>query len=374
MVTVILRSTAPRRSTIKAESFDVPSASPRYDSRSKTRLNAVLERGYTAEGGEARQLEEQLSTTLDRRFCNVTSSGTTALHLTLEALGVGQGDEVIIPSYTCFAVMNAVCHTGATPVPVDVNEPSLSLSHETIRPRLNERTAAVIVVHNFGYPVTDGKVYELDVPILDDISTALGASEPTGNPAGTRGMASVGSMYATKLLSAGYGGFISTDDPSLNEEIEDLKRYDERDSFRVTYNYGLSDVLAVLGLDQLKKLPQQLDDRQRIVRRYDEQFTSLESFTVPDHLEGRIYYRYVVRTPHKEALIDHLQSRGIEAKSPVYKPLHRYDNVDVQCKTTEDIQTTALLLPCHSGLSNSQTNRVIQQVHQFFDASEATPA
>lgn len=264
--------------------------------------------------------------------------------------------------------MNAIKHAGARPIPADIDPETLSLTADTVRDRHSRNTGAIINVHNFGMPADEPELYDFDTPLIEDISAAIGAESSSGQPVGSLGIAGVGSLYATKLIGAGFGGFITTDNASLKEEINDLKTYDERNDYKLTYNYALSDVLAAIGIEQLSSLDQRLEDRDSIATFYDKQLKAIPEIQLPIKKRGRIFYRYLISTEQKDELITHLQAMRIEAKKPVYKPLHRYcDLKRDHYSVTEQVHESTLLLPCHANMSIKDAEYVAECVKEFFD-------
>jgi len=192
--------------------------------------------GRHATGQQTRNFETEISKLVNTSYAKATTSGTTALHLSLQALGVGQGNEVIIPSYVCQAVLNAVNYTGASPVLVDIDQDfadiGFNISAGTIKKHLNENTKAIIVPHMFGTPANLDEILELEVPIIEDCAMSLGASYK-GQPTGSIGALGIFSFFATKVISTGHGGMVATSSSELKEKLDDLTTYDQRDDYDI---------------------------------------------------------------------------------------------------------------------------------------------
>ena len=180
---------------------------------------------------------------------------------------------------------------------------------------------------------------------------AVGSRKPRG-PA-------IGSFYATKVMTTGHGGFVSGCD------VEDLLRYDNRDDYQVRYNYRLSGLAAVVGEVQLKKLPQFIQRRRKIAEYY---YRELDGSPVelPPRNRNHIYFRYVVRPRDADSLIRFLARRGIEAKRPVWRPLHTYFSESRgKYRGAEEMHQRAVSLPIYPGLSDDEASRVVEAVRAF---------
>lgn len=346
--------------------YRIQSACPAYDATDRDAVTRVLDNQYTAEGTEAEQFLDAISRYVGPRTGVTTSSGTAALHLLLDAMDIGEGDEVVLPSYTCQSLLHPILHVGATPRLADVSPETFSLTRETVEPELNDRTALIILVHTFGYPVQSPELFDLGVPVLEDVAQAIGSRLPDGTHVGQRGIAALGSLYATKQLSAGYGGFLLTDDTGLAKTLKDRKTYDERETFSPAYNVSLSDLNAALARNQLDKHEDKLSRQRDLAEQYDSQLEPLDPVTVPDRPPGHSLYRYVVSVPDPDPLIDHMTAAGIEVKRPVFEPLHRSLDTEAQ-PVSESLHDSVVLLPLHSGLTNKDIRTVIDEVRKYFE-------
>jgi perosamine synthetase len=182
------------------------------------------------------------------------SSGTTALHLALAALPIHPGDEVIIPSFVCTALLNAIRLTGATPVLADCDETHFNLSVTDVKKRLSSRTKALIVPHLFGQAADLNELLAIGLPVIEDCAQSLG-SRYEGKMTESFGTLAVFSFYATKFLATGEGGMVASSDAGLMEHIRDLRYYDEKDDDRIRFNCKMTDMHAALGRSQLRRLP-----------------------------------------------------------------------------------------------------------------------
>jgi len=322
---------------------------------------ATLRSGRLAGGEQVSEFERELARAVGQRGGVATSSGTAALHLALLALGVGEGDEVVLPSYACTAVLNAVGHTRASAVLCDVDPDTGNLDPAAARSRLTRRTKAVIVVHLFGHPADLDGVMELDVPVIEDCAQALGARW-RGRPVGSVGTISVFSFYATKVISTGEGGMACSSSEKLLERMRALRDYDNRDEYEVRYNYKMSDIQASLGLTQLSRLPAAIARRLRLAARYDAAFAGVGvPPPVRDARSDPIYYRYVVQVEDVARVEAEFGARSVECKRPVYLPLHRYLNGRAPALLgAEAIYRRALSIPLYPALRDEEAEWVAE--------------
>lgn len=325
-------------------------------------LQHVLTSGQIAQGLQIKSFEEELGNFHDLLPGVATSSGTTALHLALLALGVGPGDEVLLPSYVCSAPLHAVYQSGATPILVDVDPTNGNVDPEDLKKRLTSKSKAIIVVHLFGLPANVREIAALGVPVIEDCAQALGA-ELAGRKVGTFGRVAICSFYATKIITTGEGGMLLSSDPDLLARSRDLRDYDKKEDLRARFNYKMTDLQAALGCSQFQKLERFLGQRGELAKVYSEQLTTLPC-TLPSAQQGRIYYRYVVSIEGNiPELIHKLSIMGIEVARPVYRPLHRYCDLEGY-PGAEIAWKSHLSLPIHPSLTSQDVHRVCQTLQQ----------
>ena len=340
----------------------IPHSRPSLDDEEIHLLQDVLTSGQLAQGPQVRGFEKELGTFHGLPPGVATSSGTTALHLALLALGVGQGDEVLLPSYVCSAPLHAVYHSGATPVLVDVDPETGNMDPDDLKRRLTPRSKAIIVVHLFGLPASLSEIVGLGLPVIEDCAQALGA-ELGREKIGTLGNVAICSFYATKIIATGEGGMLLSNEAAILEKTRDLRDYDKKDHFSVRFNYKMTDLQAALGRSQLKKLERFLGQREALARVYNEELAALPC-TLPPSPEGRIYYRYVVSIQENVSeVIQKLLNMGIEVARPVYRPLHRYFDLE-DYPGAEMAWKSHLSLPIHPSLTSQDVHGVCQALQQ----------
>ena len=337
--------------------MSIPHSMPTLGSEEAKGLREVLASGRIATGEEVTEFEQAMASYLGLKGAVATASGTAALHLCLLAAGVKEGDEVICPSFTCSALLNAVYYCGATPTIVDVEEESMNISLAATCKALTKRTAAIIIPHMFGYPVeTMDDFLALGPPIIEDCAQSLGATS-RGRMTGTWGEAAIFSFYATKVITTGQGGMVASRNKKLLERVRDLRQYDKKEDYKVRYNFCMTDLQARMGCIQLGKLPSFFKAREERAQWYDQYLQGLKGLMVPH--KGGIYYRYVVRIKggKLEQVMGKLHREGIEARRPVFRPLHRYLGL-AGFEATERVFGEALSLPLYPRLKAADVRHI----------------
>lgn len=336
----------------------IPHSRPAIDQDDIDAVVAVLRSGELAQGERVMEFEAALASLVGARGAVAVSSGTAGLHLALRALGIGDGDEIVIPSFVCTALLHAILHVRAVPVLADIDPETYNIDPRDIRRRSTGRTKAVIVPHMFGLPADLREIIALGIPVIEDCAQALG-SRCDGAPAGSFGVLSVFSFYATKVICTGEGGMVAANDRQLLEKIGDMRDYDEKEVHRLRFNCKMTDLQAALGLAQMRRLPLLIERRRAIARRYDA-FLRERQAPVPARPPGRdpIYYRYVIRSSRAAEFVVAGAEAGVAVRRPVFKPLHHYLGMDGYPQT-EGAFLETVSLPLYPSLSDAEVEAVL---------------
>jgi dTDP-4-amino-4,6-dideoxygalactose transaminase len=326
-------------------------------------IAAVLETGQLTMGPKVEEFETLLAAAAGTQHAAAVSSGTAALHLAVLALGIGEGDEVLVPAYTFPATANVVALAGGRPVLVDVDPVAMNIDPEDAARRVTARTKAVLAVHLFGRPA---RLEELpDVPVLEDAAGALGAAH-RDRPCGSLGLLACFSFHPRKIVTTGEGGAVTTDDPLLDERMRSLRHHgwspsSAYDDMPVpAFNYRLSDVLAALGIPQLRRLDELLAARARIAAGYAERLAHLDVvLPAADPGDRHGWQAYVVQVDRRDEVMAALRAQGIGCQIGTYA-LHRLGAYGDQgpFPGADAAFERALALPLHGRLTDGELDRV----------------
>ena len=337
-------------------------------------VSEVLRSGDIAAGSKVTNFENRMKQHIGAGYAKATNSGTNALILALSALDLGRGDEIILPSYVCYSVLSAVENVGAIPVLADLDDnfdtQGFNLSGKGVAPKISHRTAALIIPHMLGRPADLDDILSLGVPVIEDCAQSLGAFYK-GKPVGSYGQVSVFSFFATKVISTGYGGMITTSVPGVADRIEDLTRYDQREVHGRAYSCSLTDFQAALGDAQLSRIESLTARRIEIGSRYDNAFSHL-NVGLPKRPSGSFPFKYALtfeNSGDRDRVAHCISEQNIGVDLPVYRPLHRYLGLSgTEFPNTEKAYAQALTLPCYPALTDDEVNRVINALHRCFGA------
>jgi dTDP-4-amino-4,6-dideoxygalactose transaminase len=325
----------------------------------------VLRSGALATGREAARGEDRLARLSGCAGAVLLSSGTSALTLAIQALGIGPSEAVAIPSYACAALLHAVRNAGALPLVCDIDPDTLALDPADVARRSSGRARAAIVVHPFGRPVSLEPYRALGLLVVEDCAQAIGGLEH-GSPVGSRGDAAVFSFAPTKPLTCGGpGGGLVSARRDIVESVRDLAGHDEKDDDRRRANALMGDLQAAVATVQMERLPEFLSRREALARFYDERLAPL-GLERPAAVPGTkpVVYRYLVRVKEAERLIGPLDEAGIAARRPVYRPLHQLVRDAGSFPHTEQAQRTLVSLPLYPALSDEEAGTVVTEVRR----------
>ncbi len=325
----------------------------------------VLLSGQIAQGMCVGRFERKMAEFVGRSGGVATSSGTAALHLALLALGTGEGHEVIIPTYVCTALLNAVNYVGAHAVVADIDPRSYNICPDDVRKRITRRTKAIILPHMFGLPADVDEILKIGIPVIEDFAVSVGALYK-GKRVGGFGAISIVSFYGTKMLGTGEGGMALSDDKGALNKMKDLREYDNKEDYKVRYNYKMADMVGALGIAQLKKLPEFLRRRKEIANRFNCEFKALTN-ALPISYEDRdhVFYRYVVDIGRKSGeFIEAMGKRKITCARPVHLPIHGYLGL-VDCPNADTAWDGAVSLPIYPSMSEGEANIIVEAVRDL---------
>jgi dTDP-4-amino-4,6-dideoxygalactose transaminase len=328
----------------------------------------VLDAGVYVLGPEVRSFEAEFAAYVGAREAVGVANGTDALVLALRGLGVGPGDDVVVPSFTFYASAEAIPHTGARPVFCDVDPATFMITPETVREALTPRTKAVISVHLFGNVAPVAEIEALGVPVVEDAAQAAGTLLEDGRRPGALGTIATFSFYPSKNLGAfGDGGAITTSDPALAEVVRSLRFHGSRDKQtfdRVGHNSRLDELQAAVLRVQLPHLDRWSHGRRVAARAYEEAgLGHLVSLPVATLGALPAWHLYVARHPRADDLLAVLNDAGIGARAYYRVPTHLQPAMrewgDVELPGTDEAARTNLALPMSPVLRRAEAAEVV---------------
>ncbi len=306
----------------------IPLTKPVLGSEEGDLVREVLNSGYLVSGPRTAAFEEGLAARIGVAHVVAVNSGTTAIHLLLEAMGIGPGDEVVVPDFCFPSVAASVLHAGAECVLCDVDADSFNLDVARAERALTSRTKAILAVHQFGIPCGAERLKSLGVHVLEDAACALGAIDDGGN-CGSVGVAGCHSFHPRKIITTAEGGAISTNDGALADRLRRRRNHGMArgprgvDFVELGRPGRLSDVHAAIGVAQLARLDDLIAGRRRAALSYRPRLAAIEGVIAPDQLwvDGRVYQGLVVRIASRfdrDRVVAKLRDRGIESTIGTY--------------------------------------------------------
>lgn len=343
----------------------IPHSRPLIDEEDIKAVAEVLASGHIAQGQKVREFENAVANLVGVKHAVACSSGTAAIHLALNSLSVKKGDEVIIPSYVCSSLYFATVYTGAKPVIADIDISDLNLSIKSVRERISAKTKAIIVPHMFGTPAEIEDFLELGIPIIEDCAQSLGA-EYKNKPVGSFGDLAIFSFYATKMITTGEGGMVTTNNDTLCLRITEVRDYDNKPLTPAKFNYKMTDFQAALGISQLKKLNGFVKRRREIAALYSKKLSkyAIKALHVPDHKKS-VFYRYVILVENAEEIKKKALENGAVFEKPVNKPLHQ-SLPAFKCPNSDEAYRKALSIPIYPSLKETEINYLINAFDKIF--------
>jgi dTDP-4-amino-4,6-dideoxygalactose transaminase len=334
-------------------------------------------------GPACEAFEEEIAAWLGARHAVGVSSGTAALHLAAVAARLGPGDEVLVPSNTFIGSVWGTLYAGATPVLCDVHPATGTIDVQDARNRVTARTKAIIPVHLYGQPADMDGVMALaaehDLVVIEDAAQSIGASW-SGRMTGTIGQLGCISFYPGKNLgAAGEGGLVVTDDAALADHLRSLRNHGQRERYvhaDLGFNYRMDGLQAVVLRHKLKLLADWTRERKSLAEVYDRMLSGLPLELPKVVNQDHVWHLYVVRTPYREALRNHLQARGIETGLHYPVPLHRQPclarlpSAQLDFVETDRWANEGLTLPLFVGMTGNQQRHVVNAVCEFFSRHE----
>lgn len=358
----------------------IPVARPCIGQEEADAAARVITSGMLASGQEVSNFEKEFAEFIGTPHAVATSNGTTALHVAMAALGIGPGDEVIVPSFTFIATATSVSMCGASPVLADIDEKTYCIDPEKVIELISPQTKAVIGVHLFGQPCDICALSEIcsdnSLDFIEDCAQAHGA-QYRGRNVGSYGTCGCFSFYPTKNMTCGEGGMVTGSNPEFIDRIRRLVNHGQKEKYLHTelgYNFRLTDIAAAIGRVQLRKLPAMNQLRQENGEFFSKSINRqgiITPFVRPE--STHVYHQYAIRVTEmadisRDELVSLLNSKGIGTAIHYPVPIHKQPVYEgklrmCECPVSEKVSNEILSLPVYPGLTVEQRDSICQAVN-----------
>jgi dTDP-4-amino-4,6-dideoxygalactose transaminase len=374
--------------------WKIPLADIDFDSREEEAVLEVLKSRWLTMGSVTQAFEEEFSSYVGAPHAIAVANGTAALHLACLGIGLGPGDEVIVPSLTFVATANAIRYTGAIPVFADIeSEQDLDISITSIEQKLTDRTRAIIIMHYGGYACDMPAITRLakahGLMVIEDAAHAIG-TEDEGCKAGTWGDVGCFSFFSNKNMTTGEGGMVVTNNEAAADKMRIMRSHGmtsmswdrhrghawSYDVVELGYNYRMDEMSAVLGLAQLKRIDELMQKRERVARMYTQRLAKMRGVQTPYRAPTTTrasWFVYVIRfAPEidRDRVVRELAAREIPSR-PYFAPIHlqpfyraQFGFKDGDFPITERIARSTLALPFHGNLTEREIDWVCKTLSQ----------
>lgn len=358
----------------------IPLARPHFPAETLESIKKVLDSGWVTKGPKVEEFEDKYAKYNSSKYAIAVSSGTAALHVSLLALGIGKGDEVIIPDFTFPATGTAVLFTGAKPELVDIDLETFCIDPEEIKKRITSKTKAIMPVHSFGHPAKMRNIIEIaeenDIAVIEDAAPAHGA-EYEGRKIGNFGVAGCFSFHPRKVITTGEGGMITTNDDIVAEKARSIRNHgmsyetnEKNNDFRLPtfktlgYNYRMSDISAAIGIEQLRLIDKTIEKRRSLAKLYNELIIDAGiDVNIPVERSDvkHVYQSYVIllkKENLRNSLILALRNEDIGCAIGTYS-LSSLPLFNGTCPNGTEAFKNSLALPMYEGLMESDVNHIL---------------
>ena len=359
---------------------DIPQMEPWFEDEERKAINDYfVEGGWVTEFKKTRDFENAISNFTGSNYCVVVNNGTISLTLIAMALGIGIGDEVLIPNYTMIATPNSIKMLGAKPIFVDVEQDTLCMDFELAKKAITSKTKAIMFMNANGrYPNSGIEMFEnlcrkYNLFLIEDSAQALGSFYPDGRHMGTVGIAGSFSFSAPKVISTGQGGAIISNDETIVNKIRRLKDFGRSNGGNdihetIGYNFKFTDIQAILGIEQMKKLEWRVERKKEIYLQYKKQLKNLEQVKFFEQdLECTTPWFIDCIVDDRQSLINELIGHSIGTRT-MYPPINSQNayGISGDYPVSNFIGNNGLWLPSSSKLSDKQIDYICEKIKFFY--------
>lgn len=361
----------------------IPVYQPEITQAEKDNVNDCLESSWISSKGKYIEMfEDKFSKYIDIRYAATCSNGTCALHLALMALGIGEGDEVIVPTFTYIASVNAIRYTGATPVFVDCNESTWQLCEHDVRKKITPKTKAIMVVHLYGHPANMKQIQNIaktrNIFIVEDCAEAIGSTYD-GKCVGQFGDIAAFSFFGNKTITTGEGGMVATNNEALYDRVLKLKgqglaEYRQYWHDTIGYNYRMTNIQAAIGCAQMDRIDQILQKKREVAECYMDEFRDSdirwhEECNNVTHTYWMFSVVMDINEKQRNSMMETLRKiHGIDTR-PLFYPVHTmpmYSSKYEMHPVSEKLHRMGFNIPSYPNLTSSQIEHIAKSIKETY--------
>jgi len=358
----------------------IPQIEPWIDEAELFYLKKVIDSSYVTEYSLTSEFEEEIKKLTGAKYAVAYTNGTAALFACIVNLGIGAGDEVIVPNMTFVATSNAVLMAGAKPIFCEVDKNTLCIDPDEILKLITPRTKAIMPVHLYGQSADMHEIMRIardnNIYVIEDAAQGVGVGFDNRH-VGTYGDLGILSFYGNKTITCGEGGIILTDDEELRNKCYRFKNHgrDKKGVFiheHIGYNFAFTEMQAAIGLSQLKKLPKIIERKQQIYDRYKQELSFFHNVLKPIKLDPRtspVHWFTSFLTEQKAGLQEYLKENGVQTRDFFYplnlQPCYKSFNYG-EFPISEKSYRQGISLPSSYALKNEQQSYIIDLVNRYF--------
>lgn len=362
--------------------LNIPISKPYFGVTEEKEVARVIRSGWVMQGSKVAQFEKLVADYTGVKYGVATTSATTALFLALQVLGIGSGDEVIVPSFSFIASANVIVHAGAKVIFADIDPETYNIDPADIEAKITPKTKAIITVDQIGLPCDIEKIRKIakkhNIYVLDDAACALG-SEISGKKVGGFADITCFSFHPRKIISTGEGGMIVTNNEVWEKSARSLRNHGiviDKDGEKfpvVGYNFRMTDLQAVLGVVQMHKLDKIIAKRIYLAGRYNQAFSNIKEISVPFIPKGfkHNFQSYLIRIngiqkKQRDGVVERLAKKGISTRKGI--PASHLEGAyvtrigKINLPNTVKASQQTLMLPIYYSLTNKEQDFIIKEV------------
>lgn len=359
----------------------IPIAKPLIGREEENAVLEVLRSGHVVQGKKVEQLEQEFARVCCTKYAIAVSNGTTALHSALAAMGVKPGDEVITSPFTFVASASCILMQGAKVVFADIKKDTFNIDPESVINKITEETKAIVPVDLYGQAYDYDAIKKIaeknELFILEDACQAINASL-NGKMCGSLGDMAAFSLYATKNVISGEGGIVTTDNEEFAEKLRRIRnhgQFERYDYGMLGYNYRMTDIIAAIGVEQMRKLNSFTDARIKNAEFFNKELSEVEGLRLPFIKPNakHVYHQYTIVVEDsckvsRDELVKHLRDKGIGCGIYYPKPLHLHPMYlkmgykEGDFPVAEEMSKRVISLPVHPGLNDNDRKKIVQEI------------